>query len=83
MKKIIALLLATLMLVSLLACGEKKNETDNEQSGVEDEIPNDDANKEETELLYQQLKNTCEAYGTKVTIDEDGLFVFTKIEEEA
>ena len=49
MKKIIALLLATLMLASLFACGEKKNETDNEQSGVEDEIPNDDANKEETD----------------------------------
>lgn len=39
------------------------------------------ANAEETELLYQQLKNTCEPYGTKVTIDEDGLLVFTRIEE--
>ena len=41
------------------------------------------ANHEETELLYQQLKSTCEAYGTKVTIDEDGLFVFTPIGEGA
>lgn len=38
------------------------------------------ANKEETELLYQQLKSTCEPYGTKVTIDEDGLIVFTKMD---
>lgn len=36
------------------------------------------ANKEETELLYQQLKSTCEGYGTNVAIDDDGLFIFTK-----
>jgi hypothetical protein len=39
------------------------------------------ANKEETEALYEQLKNTCEPYGTKVTIDKDGMFVFTKLDE--
>lgn len=38
------------------------------------------ANREETQLLYQQLESTCRAYGTQVTIDEDGLFVFTKID---
>lgn len=38
------------------------------------------ASKEETEELFKQLKNTCEPYGTKVTIDSDGMFVFTKLD---
>ena len=34
---------------------------------------------EDVDALYQQLKNTCEPYGTQVTVDEEGLFVFTKL----
>ena len=34
---------------------------------------------EDVDALFKQLKNTCEPYGTKVTIGEDGLFYFSKL----
>lgn len=40
------------------------------------------ANEEERNLLLKQLESTCEPYGTRVTVDENGMFLFTKIEDE-
>lgn len=34
---------------------------------------------EDVDALFKQLKNTCEPYGTKVTIGEDGLFYFSNL----
>jgi len=36
------------------------------------------ANDEDREALYQQLKTTSKVYGTEVTIDENGMFLFSK-----
>jgi len=35
-------------------------------------------NREDTEALFEVLKTTCAPYGTKVEIDDTGMFVFTK-----
>ena len=38
------------------------------------------ATKEDSDALFEQLQRTCAPYGTTVTVDEDGMFIFSKAE---
>ena len=93
MKKLLTLALCILMSLStiLVGCGTTNVDEGNvtKAAAIPLGLGFDDpdskgfpriANKEETELLFQQLKNTCEPYGTKVTVDEDGMLIFTKMD---
>ena len=39
------------------------------------------ATKEDSDALFEQLQRTCAPYGTTVTVDEDGMFIFSKAED--
>lgn len=76
MKKFLAVILATMLVFSIVACGSKKEEkkddnavanqtetsTDNTQADVSDEVEEDDANKEDWEIFLDQYEDFADEY---------------------